>query len=253
MLEADSLGRTFGNADPAALAFGDINFCSSPLPDDRDPEGTDPYASQTDCAELLLDNSHHAADLDGILGQQGQGPPGRGLSLGNAFVNGFWVMGQAAEINAVCSEIHRPQLHVGLQQEAFIIQGDLENLGQALDRIGNNGRGQRDQVRGQADEPAQDMIHNPDGQLSSVHLDLRFVFRVKADEGNALVPGLPIEVLPNPEGPHVPVKDEDIHLRIDLLQSQCAFHAVGTANAAAIGPLRFPGTDALDKDRCLGL
>ena len=82
------------------------------------------------------------------------------------------------------------------------------------------------------------------------HLGL--VVHVEADEDDPFLPGLFVEVFPQTIGAEVPVEDVDVHVRVDLFEPDGAFHRMGAADPAAVGPLRFPGAHALDEGGALG-
>ena len=82
------------------------------------------------------------------------------------------------------------------------------------------------------------------------HLGL--AFQTEADEQDPLFPGLFIEELLLSVSAQIPIKHEDIHLRVKFFQSQGALDGMGAADPAAVRPLGFPGAHALDEDCLLG-
>ena len=94
-----------------------------------------------------------------------------------------------------------------------------------------------------------------DGQLQLAvgrlfHLGL--AVQIEADEHDPLFPGLFIEQFLLSVSAQIPIEDEDIHLGIQLFQSQGALYGMGAADPAAVRPLGFPGAHALDEHGLLG-
>src|SRR5208337_3170315 len=74
-----------------------------------------------------------------------------------------------------------------------------------------------------------------------------WILQVITEEKHSLFPGPFIQGFPFPIGPQIPVEDVDILLRIHLFQPQGTLHGMGTANLAAIGPVRDAGAHTLDE------
>ncbi len=153
-----------------------------------------------------------------VPGQNHPGAGGRGLGLGDRLFHGFGIIGQAGHKQAVHGQIHRPQLGMGLIQEAVEIGGALEKRHQVTDLIGLNGRGQKQVIRLDRKLPADNRIGDPDQKIPAFSGYRRFALRIKPDKHDAPLPGFGVEILMGPIGTDVPVKDEHIHLRIQFFK-----------------------------------
>ena len=102
--------------------------------------------------------------------------------------------------------------------------------------------------------PIQDGIVDGHLELAVGRLfHLGLAVQIVADEHDPQFPGLFVEQLPVAVSAQIPVEDEDIQIGVHLFEFDGVFHRMGAAQAAAVGALGFPGADALDKDRLLGL
>ena len=156
-------------------------------------------------------------------------------------------------IDAFGGGLHRPDLGVGLGEEALGVQGHLVEFGQRRVVVGNDGGGQGEQVHHEAHRPLQDLILHRDFEAAVGFLHHGRLGETETDEDHPHFPGPLVEQFPFAVGPHIPVEDIDLHLRVHHLQLDGVFHGMGAADLVAIGALRDPGADALDEGRRLGL
>ena len=194
---------------------------------------------------------HHRGDAlrRDLLPGEDDGRPGRGsLGLGHRLLQRFRIVAEPRQEDPLGGEIHRPELHVGLQEEAVGIQGALEEPGQGAGLLpGHHAVGQ-DQEPGPEDQgPPKDVILHLQPDPLAFELHLGRVFRLEVDEYDAGLPGLQIEGLVGSVGAYVAVEHEDGEIGPPLLQGQGLLDGVGAADPAAVGPPAVPGADAVDE------
>lgn len=189
----------------------------------------------------------HSFGLQGLPGEDGQGPGRRPFGLGDRLRGKFGTLGRAADEDPRPDEIQGPQLGMSLHEKAVLIQGETKGFGQGLDTdLGSHGRVQDQEVGGKADRGPQVLVE--DGDLQRLLLDdhLGFFFRAEAEKSDPFFPGLLIIAFPQAEGAQVAVEDGDFGPGMEGFQFQPVFYCTGAADAAAVRVFRFPGTDALD-------
>ena len=158
-------------------------------------------------------------------------------------------MGQSAEEDAVRGKFARSEFGVLLDEKTVIVERDFEKLGQLFVGVGHDGRSQGQQVRGDFNGQAQDMIGDAHRQPFAVADDPGFVFKIVADEDHAGLTGFFVERLPFTIGADVPVENIDARFRVAGFDGQGAFDGVGAADPRTIGPLGLTGSHALNEDR----
>jgi hypothetical protein len=125
-------GRTLRRTGAAPFALYYIYLRLTLDVDDRNVVGTHPHAGQTGGAVFTRNHGHYPADGKVFLGKDGTGPRYGSARLGYAFRDQFRRMGCSGKVDTVAGKIHRPQLHVRLEEESFRSPRHLQEIGQFL-------------------------------------------------------------------------------------------------------------------------
>ena len=96
--------------------------------------------------------------------------------------------------------------------------------------MGNDGRGKTKDIRMSRQLPIEDQVSENNFHPVAISLHNRFFVSGIADKKDPFRPCLPVEILSNPIGPHVPIEDIDICIRIPALYFQCAQYRMGAAD-----------------------
>ena len=126
VLEFDGLARALGGADPAPVTLRRVDDGVGVFVEAWNAVWAGAHTGEASGAAAGRHLGHDAAHQQGILGQQGHGPRGGGLGLGDGLLDGFGIVGQAGQENAFRGEVHRPQLGVRFDQKAFGVDRYLE-------------------------------------------------------------------------------------------------------------------------------
>jgi hypothetical protein len=142
-------------------------------------------------------------------------PATRG-GLRQGFIDGLGVVGQSRQKHPFCGEIHRPQFHMSLKEEAVCIERHLEHLGQTFILArGNDSRAQHEKIGFYAEVVVKDRFMDNDPKAVSPLLDTGFLFFVVTDEEDTCLPCLFVVVLFEAIRSNVPVEDIDVRIRIE--------------------------------------
>lgn len=81
------------------------------------------------------------------------------------------------------------------------------------------------------------MVREGDVQAGSVAGDFRRLEAGVAAEKHSAAPRGAVIVLKQPVHPHIPVEDDDVHVRVEILQGDGVLYGSLAADAAAVGVL----------------
>ncbi len=262
MLQLDGLGRALAGADAAATAGSGGNLgCPQDVTrtgqlriDDRHVVRADPHTGQAAGAFLRLDDGHHAADLQLVLREDGRRAGCGRLGLGDGLVQEFGILNRAAQVGSLGGEIHRLELEMRLQHKAFQRAGELHHICQVTGAFGrHHGRREHQRVRLKGQRYVQRRVGDDHAHAPVFVRHLWFVGLVEADECDALLSRLGVELLAEAVGADVLEQHVDPHVGVEFLELEGVLHRRGTADAAAVEFRRVavcrglvPRADALD-------
>ena len=133
MHHLDGPHGAFPGAHPAAQAFGRVDVgCVGGFTHRGHLKRAHVHTGET-LGAFFPDHPGHRPPHQHLgLGQDAHGPGRGALSLGDGFISIFGAMRQAAQENPIGGKVQGPQFHVGFQEKAVRIHGELENLGDLL-------------------------------------------------------------------------------------------------------------------------
>ena len=192
MHQLDGSHRAFPGAHPAAQAFGRVDIGRARcFTHHGHLKWTNAHTRETPGAFFPDHPGHRPAHQHLGLGQDAHGPGRGALGLGDGFISILGAMRQAAQENPVGGKIQGPQFHVGLQEEAVRIHGQLENLGDLLAaRMRPDRGGQYQIVRRQGQWNLEILVKNRHLQPAAIGGDLGLAVHLKAAELHPQLPGL---------------------------------------------------------------
>src|SRR4030042_1509576 len=158
-------------------------------------------------------------------------------------------MRQPAQEYPVRREVDWPELHVGLQEVAFLREGHLEQPRQLrIVGVRANSGVEHDIVGPDPDELLYELFLDIDAEVLSLLDDPRRGRQVVPQEDDAEACGLIVVLLREAVCPDVPVQDEHVRAGMPLLDPDGVGHRRRAAYPGAVRPLGCPRADALDDD-----
>ena len=221
--------------------------------DFRDVIWTTADTHQTGGAAAGINVRHHSTD--GLFGirQEAAGPGRCGHGLGDALADQLRGVGQTAQEDTLRGEVHRPQLGMRFDKVAEGISRQFQQGGKFFFIVGPDAGAEDEGIGIDLYRHLQDMINEGNADFIALFGYLRRSLRIKTGKDDSQIPGLAVVVFQDAVGPHIPVEDHHVHLRIHFLHLQGIFYRPLAADPAAVGILLIPGAHALDKDGLIPL
>ena len=180
---------------------------------------------------------------------------GGGVGLGDGLGDIRRTAACTAQVETVGGEIHRPQLHVGLEHELVSSHGNAEHAGRlGTTFVHDQGSGQHHQVRAVLQVPVHELVVESHLQFPILAGHLGPPFGIVFLEAHSRLAGAPVIILVA-LAVDLYIVVEYLHLGLgeELLYGQGVLDGGGAAYTGAVGYHLSPGPHALDHHHFLDI